>query len=608
MNLTAHIETFNKPAVVTDSNGSMSIYAEVFVVIIDPYTGGPTNGNNCVVTYNVNENGNIHTETVTVPGMRSLIYDNEIGHVTFDSSRQVVFTTSKTFSIVSVKGGTDVLPPPPALPGDIEISDIKVDSETAPGANNGQITVTATATYLPVGYTLDGSGAQASPTFSGLAGGSHTVTVVDANGQQVNQTVFVPTVNSLLKSDPSVTLPGGNISRWNAAFNPIVFSYQRKDFNVTKLEQHTVNGNTRVFVKEDVSAVSPGDMVYLETGTCTGTFNVTEKYNQALVIDTPFTANSTGFININKLRPYYKISTRITFYDIINGKEHTIIATNRPNNQGITRADLANFLQSLLRVRDQSDYTQSNYRDNNLSAWYKVSYAEEWDGHTPIFNTIEYPFYVLYAAKQLGERYGGNLAAYVPFSITPAGADKAGWITDFTEPAYSIGYPFDIGFIYGEDLIGRELYAEFVLLDINRKPLPGGGQTSYLLNDDESWLLNQDGSKMVIAGQGQQEASVAIPAQLGLNRLLIQGDFASDVYFINATLKYDDTDATHAVTKTQTIRVDDAVDDQSVYLRWIGLSGSDAQTRINEIRLRVLEGEVAVLQNQMDKIEQTNKK
>jgi hypothetical protein len=573
MNLTARIETYNRPAVATDSNGSMSLYAQVFVVIIDPYTGGPTNGNNCVVTYNVNENGNIYTETVTVPGMRSLIYDNEIGHVTFNSSHQVVSTTSKIFGIVSITGDIAVLPPPPALSGDIQITEITVDSvESAPGANNGQITVNATATYLPVGYTLDGSGAQASPTFGGLAGGSHTVTVVDANGQQVSQTVFVPTINSLLKSDPSVTLPGGNISRWNAAFNPIVFTYQRKDFNVTGLELHAENGNTRVFVKEDVSAVNPGDMVYLETGTCMSTFKVTEKYNQALVIDTPFTANGTGFININKLRPYYKISTRIIFYDKLTGKENTITATNRPNNQGITKADLANFLQSLLRARDESDYTQSNYRDNNLSDCYKISYAEEWDGHIPIFNTIEHPFYVLYAAKQLGERHGGNLAAYVPFSNTPVGADKAGWITDFAEPAYSIGYPFDIGFIYGEDLTGRDLYAQFVLLDINRKPLPGGPQTNYLLNDDGSWLLNQDGSKMIIAGQGQQ--AVPVPAQLGLNRLLIQGTFARDVYFLNVTLKYDDAETTHAITKTQTIRVDDAVDDQSVYLRWIGLSGS----------------------------------
>src|SRR6185312_8383976 len=41
------------------------------------------------------------------------------------------------------------------------------------------------------------------------------------------------------------------------------------------------------------------------------------------------------------------------------------------------------------------------------------------------------------------------------------------------------------------------------------------------------------------------------------------------------TLKYNDEDSTpHTVTQSQTIRIDDAVDENSVYLRWIGLTGS----------------------------------
>lgn len=414
---------------------------------------------------------------------------------------------------------------------------------------------------------------QASNVFTGLAGGSHTVMVIDANGQSVSQTVYIPTVNNLLQADPSVALPGGNVSRWNAAFNPVVFTYQRRDFDVTGLQLNTPDGKTRVFVNTDVSQVVKGDLIYIETDTCTGTFTVSDKYNSnAFVIDTPFTTSSTGFININRLRPYYKVLTRITFFDKITGRESAITSKNRPNNQGVTRADISNFLQSLLRAKDENDYTQTNYRDSNLSASYQIAYAEEWDGHAPQFNTIDHPYYVLYAAKQLGERYGGNLAAYVPFANATIGADKAKWITDFAEPAYSNGYPFDIGFIYSDELVGRELYADFTLLDINRNPLAGGPQTSALLNDDGTWLLNQGGGKMVIARQSQ--SVVPVPGQLGLNRLLIEGPFADEVYYINVTLKYDDEDhITHAVTQTQTIRVDDAVDDQSLYLRWIGLSG-----------------------------------
>jgi hypothetical protein len=56
--------------------------------------------------------------------------------------------------------------------------------------------------------------------------------------------------------------------------------------------------------------------------------------------------------------------------------------------------------------------------------------------------------------------------------------------------------------------------------------------------------------------------------------LLIDEDFPTDARYFNITLKYNDGTNIHAITQTQTVRIDDAVDEQSVYLRWIGLSGS----------------------------------
>jgi hypothetical protein len=580
MDLIVNIETYHLPSVYLDSNNSQSQQARVSIAIYDPATAQQTNGNNCQVTYKYTDDyGNSSLRTETIPGMSLVIYEGEIGRVIFNSSHQVVSSTLKKFEFVSITGGESVPPPPPQT-SDIRINNIFVDSpESAPDAHDGQISVDATSNYLPLAYKLNSTLTQASPIFSSLSGGNYTIEVIDANDNSVSRTVFVPTVNNLLQTDPSVSLPGGNISRWNAAFNPIVFTYQRRDFVISDMQLHTENGKTRVFINKDITDVVIGDMVYIEAGSYMGTYKVTDKYNSnTLVIDIAFGGAATGFININRLRPYYKMLTCITFNDKILGRENTITSTNRPNNKGITRADISNFLQSLLRAKDESDYTQANFRDDNLSASYKIAYAQHWDdataeGYTSPYITIEKPFYALYAAKQLGERYGGNLAAYVPFNTVPNGADKAKWITDFAEPAYSNGYPFDIGFIYNDDLVGRNLYAEFTLLDINRNPLPGGPDTSYLLNDDGSWLLNQDGSKMVIARQNV--SVVPVPEQLGLNRLLINNNFVNDVYYINVTLKYDDeNDITHTITQTQTIRVDDAVDDQSVYLRWIGLSGS----------------------------------
>jgi len=93
-----------------------------------------------------------------------------------------------------------------------------------------------------------------------------------------------------------------------------------------------------------------------------------------------------------------------------------------------------------LRVKDESDYTQANFRDDNLSASYRIQYAESWDdgtapGYISPYIPVTDPYYVVYAAKQLGTKHGGNLAAYVPFASVTDSPQLAKWITDFAEPA-----------------------------------------------------------------------------------------------------------------------------------------------------------------------------
>ena len=578
----------------TGVNGTQ-VSGQVFISLFDAATGQPTNGDNVTISYTQNINGTILNGQVTIAGQSAPIYTGLLS----DQNPASPYFTS--FQITNV--GTVPNPAPPVNVCDLVINYINIDNpEFAPGAADAEITVNADSSYGPIAYSLDNITFQVSSTFSGLTGGLKTIYVTDANGCTNSQSVTIPILDNLLVSDPSVTLTGGNVSRWNAAFNPIVFTYQRKDFEVTSVSLDTVSGNAAVSVNCDTTLIANAitannqalanaallnvvlvnnnpAYVYINAGPYVGVFQVNSVPSiGVLVLNTAYTTIATGFININILRPYYQVRTQITYVDALTGQQNVITSTNRPDNTGLTKADISNFLQSLLQAKDASNFTQINFRDNNLSASYQIAYAEYWDGKLATNQTLTYipinnPFYVVYAAKQLGQQYGGNLAAYVPFPSVVNTSQLAQWVTDFTVPAYSNGYPFDIGFIYSDALVGLQLYCVLTPFDINQNPVSDGpAQVSYLLNDDGSWLLNQDGSKLIIAGQ--TSGNTAIPAQLGLNRLLVNANFAADVYYLTLSLNYNIGTTVHTITQSQLIRIDNAVDEQSVYLRWIGLCGS----------------------------------
>lgn len=559
--------------------------AQVYANIVDDF-GQAANGDGATINYSINDNGTITQASQIAMGQNVLLFDGIIERAHAMSEDTFALYYKKTFGFATIVPLDN--PPPPVNNCDLVINSIAVDRpESVPGTADGQLSVHASSSYLPLQYSLDGVNFQSSNTFTGLSNGLKTVTVKDANtfGCIATQSVTVPVLNRLLVKDPSVSI-NGNVSRWSAAFNPIVFAYQRRDFEVVGVMLDTTLNLPRVTVSTDLSTLTDGDQIYVKTGPYEGTFyfkraNATQN---SFIITMPFTTTASGgFANINRLRPYYRLLTKIFYQDVKTGVDTSIISTNRPDNKGLVRTDLSNFLQSLMITKDDSDYTQANFRDSNLSAAYRIAYAEQWDispeapltdndsegAHTSNWVSIAEPYYVVYAAKQLGERYGGNLAAYVPFAN---GQPLAKWITDFAEPAYSNAYPFDIGFIYSEDILGLNIYCDLDMLDINRKPLAGGMQNIALLNEDGSWLLNQDSGKLLISRQ--DTVGTTLPEKLGLNRLLIDYDFPPEARYFNIALKYNDGSTTHTITQTQTVRIDNAIDEQSVYLRWIGLSGS----------------------------------
>jgi hypothetical protein len=215
----------------------------VYISVYDSVTGQLTNGNNMIVVYTRTENGIPTTLSVTIPGQSVEIWTENLG-------------ANTSFSIVSQTGGGGNQPPVNKC--DLVISSVNIDKpESSIGAHDAQATVSATSSYLPIQYSIDDSNWQTSPTFTGLPGGLVTFFCKDANtlGCVADKSVTIQTTANLLVSDPSVTI-NGNTSRWNAAFNPIVFTYQRKDFEATAVTMDSLTGNAKVAVNGDMSFVA----------------------------------------------------------------------------------------------------------------------------------------------------------------------------------------------------------------------------------------------------------------------------------------------------------------------------------------------------------------
>ncbi|AYL96410.1 hypothetical protein [Mucilaginibacter celer] len=586
MNITARIEEINISTTYPDQNGGQIDSGDVYIGIYDADTNQSANGNNCEVTYQLNNEGSLSTFTVVIPGQSYLLYSGTIRDSSYSPSGDQIYSHWVAYSIVSVRPGNNPSPNPGVC--NLSINHISIDKpESAPGAADARITVSASTSYAPILYSIDGGlNWQSSAAFSGLRGGTIQVMVKDNNPLGCTDTaaISIPILTNLLTGDPSVTLPNGYVSRWNAAFNPVVFTYQRKDFSIKSILANADGGHAEITVNGNFNdpatgktKIKIGDKIYISTNNYNGVYLV-EKItgSNSIVIDASYSGNATsGFVNINSMYPYYELYTRITYTDVLTGNTNTIKSINRPDNTGLIRTDISNFLQSLVRPVDNSNYTLADIRDTNLCSSYTIEYAQHYDdgtdeGFTTTYSQIPNPYYVLFAAKQLGDKYGGNMAAYVP--NTYPNAEPALWITDFAQPAYSVGYPFDIGFIFTDQMAGLQPYCQLTLLDINRNELPGGDTPSSLQNEDGSWIINEDGSKYIIGNQ--TTFKIPLTGGTGLHRLMVSANFPPEAFYFTAQIKYGEGLTFTALTKPQIIRIDDAVDDNSVYLRWIGLKGS----------------------------------
>jgi len=410
-------------------------------------------------------------------------------------------TASYNTPFVDISTGTPIAPLPPSC--DLAMTKV-VTNETEQDGGDGTVTLTATSTYPNPMVSINGTDFYISGTlFVGLIPGNYTAYAKDDNDCVLEQPFNVEAFDNPIEGGfenglPVVEVSPGNISKWNAAFNPIVLNFQ----------------------------TTPDP----------------EKKN-------------------------FRIEIEITAGDAV------VVGVYSPNTSGFTRADISAYLKSLVNANDEFLYDVLNWRDLNRAASFTIRYREVWDGDLSVWYDAPYPFYVTWSAKQLGDKYGGNMAEYVTFSDEPNPDFKAKWLTLFTEPTAWVGLPYDNSFILSEYVVDEEIKLRTTSLDINRQPI-GVASDLFLINNDAGYIIADDDSRLIIQkGALPAISNDGIFEALGINRLMLAGLPASNVHYFVIQLYTGDDEEPNFITQPLTIKINGQCNDPYVYIKWLNTLG-----------------------------------
>ena len=161
------------------------------------------------------------------------------------------------------------------------------------------------------------------------------------------------------------------------------------------------------------------------------------------------------------------------------------------------------------------DYVARNEADLNLGGNYIFQMRELFTDPSgafsaefsdPAFDNLNF---FVNAARQLQAEHGGNMAQFVPFPQDVIESEKALFLSGFKEPSRFVGFPFDLQFIYSDNLAEKAIKKQENSFDINS-----------VLKDSSSNLLTQ----------GHQET---------VNRLTLEEGYDTDATELDVWLVLD---------------------------------------------------------------------
>lgn len=258
----------------------------------------------------------------------------------------------------------------------------------------------------------------------------------------------------------TITQRPDQFNNWSAAFNPVVFKAQRKDYPITAVTSSggalriSVTGDLTTLTAAKGGAVVAGSVLWVATdnGVYGAAYTVVTCTHLSGVSTVTFGAGTytaaatTGYINLQQ-RTGYNVQVRIFAGNGAVSSSSLFTMSFTPTKSGAILADVSQ-LKSYM-----SPQLWNNFGITNLSEAYKVrnnastslkahiQYTEVWtsSAETETSDSAN-PFFVVYGARQVWSQYGGYLKEY-------SDATNRKFLTPFTQPHAWLNKPFTLSFI-----------------------------------------------------------------------------------------------------------------------------------------------------------------
>lgn len=326
----------------------------------------------------------------------------------------------------------------------------------------------------------------------------------------------------------------GNTSRWNAVTNPVIFTTERRDVNILFVTES--NGQIRIQMIGN-QQLTPfnleiGDRVYIKSGPYDVVGTIQSHSPGAFTLDIPFSSNSSGgYVNFLTKRTNYRIQARIL--KVFNNLYETIVTTGqfRMDEKGIAKIDISAWLRTLPKMINEFNYDKLNEADPNLGGNYIFQIRELYSDPAsdfagvfpdPAFDNLNY---FVNAARQIQSEHGGNMAQFVPFSIDVDEAEKALFLSGFTEPSRFVGYPFDLQFIFSDNIGSLLITKEERSFDINSTQQDSNSNE---LNNSQKEQVNR-----LILKEGYDPLAVKLSLWLSIDILSTVDDIYAEEDYVD---------------------------------------------------------------------------